>query len=114
MEGADHTQEPDRAPVATAVAGITARVGAEAGLDRVVVRLHLHLVAQRFELYSRVVICNEQSTETTQVVIEKLTKNVNEAHIREIFGTFGTIQDIDMPVNRQCKLFLTLRIFEFC
>ena len=37
-----------------------------------------------------------------QVVIEKLTKNVTEAHLREIFGTYGSIQDLDMPVNRQC------------
>lgn len=39
-----------------------------------------------------------------QVVIEKLTKNVNEDHLREIFGAYGQIRDLDMPMNRQCKL----------
>ncbi|KAK6581668.1 hypothetical protein PZA11_005365 [Diplocarpon coronariae] len=35
-----------------------------------------------------------------RVVIEKLTKNVNESHLREIFSTFGQIRDLDMPMNR--------------
>ena len=37
-----------------------------------------------------------------QVVVEKLTKNVNEDHLREIFGSYGQIRDLDMPLNRQC------------
>ncbi|TVY41984.1 Serine/arginine-rich splicing factor [Lachnellula occidentalis] len=37
----------------------------------------------------------------TGVVIEKLTKNVNEEHLREIFGAYGQIRDLDMPMNRQ-------------
>ncbi|KAE9365447.1 RNA-binding domain-containing protein [Stipitochalara longipes BDJ] len=37
---------------------------------------------------------------STKVVIEKLTKNVNEDHLREIFGTYGQIRDLDMPINR--------------
>ena len=37
-----------------------------------------------------------------QIVVEKLTKNVNEAHLREIFGAYGPIKDIDLPMNRQC------------
>ncbi|KAG4429526.1 hypothetical protein IFR05_014985 [Cadophora sp. M221] len=37
---------------------------------------------------------------STKVVIEKLTKNVNEAHLREIFGQYGEIRDLDMPMNR--------------
>ncbi|KAI1919320.1 hypothetical protein LOZ58_006201 [Ophidiomyces ophidiicola] len=36
-----------------------------------------------------------------QIVIEKLTKNVNEGHLREIFGTYGDIQSLDLPMNRQ-------------
>ena len=38
-----------------------------------------------------------------QIVIEKLTKNVTEAHLREIFAVYGSIQDLDMPMNRQCE-----------
>jgi len=37
-------------------------------------------------------------------VVEKLTKNVNEAHLREIFGSYGQIQSLDMPANRQCMV----------
>lgn len=39
-----------------------------------------------------------------QIVIEKLTKNVTEAHISEIFSAYGDIKVVDMPLNRQCKL----------
>jgi len=35
-------------------------------------------------------------------VIEKLTKNVAEDHINEIFGAYGEIKVVDMPMNRQC------------
>ncbi len=38
-----------------------------------------------------------------QIVVEKLTKNVTDAHLREIFSVYGTIQDLDMPMNRQCE-----------
>lgn len=38
-----------------------------------------------------------------KIVIEKLTKNVIGAHIREIFGRFGDIRSIDLPMNRACK-----------
>jgi RNA recognition motif-containing protein len=37
-----------------------------------------------------------------QIVVEKLTKNVIEDHLREVFGLYGQIQEIDMPMNRQC------------
>lgn len=37
---------------------------------------------------------------STKVVIEKLTKNVTEDHLREIFGSFGEIKDLDVPMNR--------------
>ncbi|KAF2167680.1 hypothetical protein M409DRAFT_32536, partial [Zasmidium cellare ATCC 36951] len=40
------------------------------------------------------------------IVIEKLTKNVNASHLREIFSTYGEIQDLEMPMN---KHFMTNR-----
>ncbi|KAF1987277.1 hypothetical protein K402DRAFT_330935, partial [Aulographum hederae CBS 113979] len=36
-----------------------------------------------------------------QIVVEKLTKNVNEAHLEEIFCAYGEIKEIDLPLNRQ-------------
>ena len=38
-----------------------------------------------------------------QLVVEKLTKNVNENHLHEIFGAYGPIKDLELPLNRQCK-----------
>ncbi|RVX74425.1 hypothetical protein B0A52_01551 [Exophiala mesophila] len=35
------------------------------------------------------------------IVVEKLTKNVTEAHLREIFGTYGHIESVDLPMNKQ-------------
>ncbi|KAL2753988.1 hypothetical protein ACRALDRAFT_1075915 [Sodiomyces alcalophilus JCM 7366] len=36
----------------------------------------------------------------TKIVVERLTKNVNEDHLYEIFGQFGPIKDLDLPINR--------------
>ncbi|KAL9027121.1 MAG: hypothetical protein Q9196_004316 [Gyalolechia fulgens] len=35
------------------------------------------------------------------IVVEKLTKNVNDNHLHEIFGAYGHIKDLDMPLNKQ-------------
>ncbi|KAK7985717.1 Serine/arginine-rich splicing factor [Apiospora saccharicola] len=35
------------------------------------------------------------------IVVEKLTKNINEDHLREVFGQYGPIKDLDLPMNRQ-------------
>jgi len=43
------------------------------------------------------------TTKYEQIVVEKLTKNITEDHLREIFGTYGTVQDIDMPINPICE-----------
>ncbi|KAL2134981.1 hypothetical protein VTI74DRAFT_10208 [Chaetomium olivicolor] len=37
---------------------------------------------------------------STKIVVERLTKNVNEDHLYEIFGQYGEIDDLDLPVNR--------------
>lgn len=37
-------------------------------------------------------------------MVERLTKNVTEDHLREIFGQYGEIHDMDVPLSRQCKL----------
>ncbi|GAB7350583.1 hypothetical protein MBLNU459_g1157t1 [Dothideomycetes sp. NU459] len=37
----------------------------------------------------------------SKVVVEKLTKNVTAGHLHEIFGAYGAISDLDMPMNRQ-------------
>lgn len=41
---------------------------------------------------------------SAKIVVEKLTKNVNDAHLREIFGIYGPVKSVDMPMNRQCAL----------
>ncbi|CAI7670695.1 unnamed protein product [Penicillium bialowiezense] len=41
-----------------------------------------------------------------KIVVEKLTKNVTENHVREIFGGFGEIEYLDVPIN---KAFMTNR-----
>ncbi|ROW13774.1 hypothetical protein VPNG_03663 [Cytospora leucostoma] len=35
------------------------------------------------------------------IVVERLTKNVTEEHLREIFGAYGPIHDMDVPLSRQ-------------
>lgn len=42
-----------------------------------------------------------------QIVVEQLTKNVNEGHLREIFGNYGPIKDLKLPLNPACK-------YKFC
>ncbi|KAL2210168.1 RNA-binding domain-containing protein [Sarocladium strictum] len=37
----------------------------------------------------------------TKIIVERLTKNINEDHLYEIFGEYGRIKDLDLPVNRQ-------------
>ncbi|KAK5636907.1 hypothetical protein RRF57_012619 [Xylaria bambusicola] len=35
------------------------------------------------------------------IVVEKLSKTINEDHLYEIFGQYGTIRDLDLPMSRQ-------------
>ncbi|KLU83057.1 hypothetical protein MAPG_02124 [Magnaporthiopsis poae ATCC 64411] len=44
---------------------------------------------------------NSPAPRSTKIVVERLTKNVNEDHLHEIFGTYGQIADLDLPLNRQ-------------
>ena len=36
------------------------------------------------------------------IVVSRLTKNVNERHLREIFGVYGQLGAVDLPINRRC------------
>ncbi|OCK86329.1 RNA-binding domain-containing protein [Lepidopterella palustris CBS 459.81] len=55
----------------------------------------------RSRSYSRSPSRASPAPRSSKIVVEKLTKNVNEDHLREIFGAYGQIQDIDLPMNRQ-------------
>ncbi|KHO00224.1 Nucleotide-binding, alpha-beta plait [Metarhizium album ARSEF 1941] len=35
-----------------------------------------------------------------RIVVERLSKNINEDHLYELFGQFGPIKDLDLPMNR--------------
>ncbi|KAF7559602.1 hypothetical protein G7046_g4542 [Stylonectria norvegica] len=37
---------------------------------------------------------------STKIVVERLSKNINEDHLYEIFGQFGHVKDLDLPINR--------------
>ncbi|EKJ69651.1 hypothetical protein FPSE_10188 [Fusarium pseudograminearum CS3096] len=60
----------------------TAATGAGAGAAAIV------------EVEARVVVAAEV------IVVERLSKNINESHLQEIFGQFGRIKDLDLPMNR--------------
>ncbi|KAJ4134534.1 hypothetical protein NW765_008577 [Fusarium oxysporum] len=40
------------------------------------------------------------AAKSTKIVVERLSKNINEQHLYEIFGQFGRIKDLDLPMNR--------------
>ncbi|KAK4124793.1 RNA-binding domain-containing protein [Parathielavia appendiculata] len=47
---------------------------------------------------------NPQSESSDEIVVERLTKNVNEDHLYEIFGQYGEIEDLDLPIGRTTGL----------
>ncbi|KAJ5778569.1 hypothetical protein N7520_001815 [Penicillium odoratum] len=54
----------------------------------------------RSRSYSRSPSRDPSPPRSAKIVVEKLTKNVTEAHLREIFGDFGDIEHLDLPMNR--------------
>ncbi|RAK98041.1 RNA-binding protein with serine-rich domain 1 [Aspergillus ibericus CBS 121593] len=50
--------------------------------------------------YSRTPSPSANTSRSSKIVVEKLTKNVTESHLREIFGGFGDIQSLDLPMNK--------------
>ncbi|KAE8374328.1 hypothetical protein BDV26DRAFT_46275 [Aspergillus bertholletiae] len=56
--------------------------------------------------YSRTPSPSDNLPRSSKIVVEKLTKNVTELHLREIFGSFGGIENLDLPMN---KAFMTNR-----
>ncbi|KAB8258919.1 hypothetical protein BDV32DRAFT_125158 [Aspergillus pseudonomiae] len=56
--------------------------------------------------YSRTPSPSDSLPRSSKIVVEKLTKNVTESHLREIFGSFGGIDSLDLPMN---KAFMTNR-----
>ncbi|VUC30352.1 unnamed protein product [Clonostachys rosea] len=47
------------------------------------------------------------------IVVERLSKNINENHLYEIFGEFGPIKDLDLPINRTCKQIRSFMQWQF-
>ncbi|KAE8348830.1 hypothetical protein BDV28DRAFT_142607 [Aspergillus coremiiformis] len=56
--------------------------------------------------YSRTPSPVDSIPRSSKIVVEKLTKNVTESHLREIFRSFGGIESLDLPMN---KAFMTNR-----
>ncbi|KAF7627080.1 hypothetical protein AFLA_013019 [Aspergillus flavus NRRL3357] len=56
--------------------------------------------------YSETPSPSDNLPRSSKIVVEKLTKNVTESHLREIFGSFGGIESLDLPMN---KAFMTNR-----
>lgn len=45
---------------------------------------------------------------TTKLFVRGLSKNVTDEHLKEIFGHYGTIKTVELPMNRQGKFALSL------
>ncbi|KAK9644715.1 hypothetical protein HCH54_007133 [Aspergillus fumigatus] len=50
--------------------------------------------------YSRTPSPSSGPPRSSKIIVEKLTKNVTTSHLREIFGSFGDIKSLELPMNR--------------
>jgi RNA recognition motif-containing protein len=46
----------------------------------------------------------EPSDDNTRLHVGHLTRNVTDAHIREIFGTFGSLRGVDLAIDKMVNL----------
>ncbi|KAK9544411.1 hypothetical protein V6Z79_010078 [Aspergillus fumigatus] len=53
--------------------------------------------------YSRTPSPSSGPPRSSKIIVEKLTKNVTTSHLREIFGSFGDIKSLELPMNRTCE-----------
>ncbi|KAF5862820.1 hypothetical protein ETB97_011168 [Aspergillus alliaceus] len=92
---------------AEAEAGVGVEVGAPdgTGTKAAVGLLALQIAFQEAQKSLHIVDIIRE-THISKIVVEKLTKNVTESHLREIFGSFGGIESLDLPMN---KAFMTNR-----
>lgn len=90
---------------ATVAAGAAARAET-AGIAVVVTRLR---APRSVTTYLDVIPSIFGADVWQKIVVERLSKNINEEHLYEIFGQFGPVKDLDLPMNRTCKLTLNLR-----
>ena len=44
------------------------------------------------------------SPQTCRLHVGHLTRNVNDAHIKEIFGTFGALKSVELAIDRVVNL----------
>ena len=44
------------------------------------------------------------SPQTTRLHVGHLTRNVNEAHVREIFGNFGALKSVELAMDKLVNL----------
>ncbi|KAI4697534.1 uncharacterized protein J4E84_000664 [Alternaria hordeiaustralica] len=42
---------------------------------------------------------HQKADRAREIVVEALTRNVKEDHVREIFGKYGVIKELTMPMN---------------
>lgn len=101
------SRDPQRRhPDATAATEVLAAVGAEEEAEAIAETSVTSLIRET-QKYALLVSAPQSAykglTCRVQIVVERLTKNVNEDHLYEIFGEYGPIKDLDLPVTRQCE-----------